>query len=141
MVRLLRSEQISDSTKFLFINSNANATIINRTFNAAFVLEHITSNADLYDINTDLKLDLINKKELSKDQRIILFCKIYSNLTNVQISSFLISLGYPYSDIANKKKNPEIGRNLLNITFMDILMKVGYIRNYSEKNNRIYHSK
>lgn len=65
---------------------------------------------------------------------------IYENLDNEIINSFLISLGNPYKEIADQKKNPEIERNSLNEMLMEILKNRNIISNYSKKNNRVYHS-
>lgn len=65
---------------------------------------------------------------------------IYENLDNEIINSFLISLGNPYKEIIDQKKNPEIERNSLNEMLMEILKNRNIISSYSKKNNRVYHS-
>lgn len=135
---LLESRQIDIPTKFMYVNTVDIDLIINSTLNASFVLYHAIAKTDLYNINDTLKLKLINKKELPMNHRIELFSKIYLNLTNDQVGSFLISLGHPYSNIAGKRGYPEVSRTPMNEMLMGILLEINYIKNYSPKNNRVY---
>lgn len=140
MELILKSSKLDNLNKFKYINIVDDNAIINSTFNSSFVIQNVLSDKNKYNISDTLNLKLINKKDLPTTQRINLFSMIYENLDNEIINSFLISLGNPYKEIADQKKNPEIERNSLNEMLMEILKNRNIISNYSKKNNRVYHS-
>lgn len=140
MELILKSSKLDNLNKFKYINIVDDNAIINNTFNSSFVIQNVLSDKNKYNISDTLNLKLINNKDLPTTQRINLFSMIYENLDNEMINSFLISLGNPYKEIADKKKNPEIERNSLNEMLMEILKNRNIISNYSKKNNRVYHS-
>ena len=69
----------------------------------------------------------------------MLFLHVFSLLHFYRMCSFLISLGGKYLEIADNGKNPKIDRTPINLLLMEILLKIKYIKTYSEKNNRVYH--
>ncbi len=140
MELIIKSSKMDNLNKFKYINMVDDSVIINSTFNSSFVIQKILSDKNKYNISDMLNLKLINKKELPTTQRISLFSMIYENLDNEIINSFLISLGNPYKEIIDQKKNPEIERNSLNEMLMEILKNRNIISSYSKKNNRVYHS-
>jgi hypothetical protein len=140
MELLLRSSKISKEIKFKFINSVEETVIGNSDNNARFVLDNILLDPNKYSVSDSLKYNLIVMKELSKTERIKLFIQIQDLLDNEKTETFLISLGNPYEEIPNHKKTPLINRDELNENLMDILKQKGIIVNYSDRNNRVYHS-
>lgn len=141
MEMILKSTKLDNEIKFKLINQVDDSIIMDSSVNSKFVLNKVLLDSCKYSIGETLKLKLINKKELPVDERITLFLKINDCLDNEKIISFLLSLGFPYNEIPNPKKSPTINRNDLNEKLMNILIQKGVILSYSDKNNKVYHSK
>jgi hypothetical protein len=141
MEMILKSTKLDNEIKFKLINQVDDSIIMDSSVNSKFVLNNVLLDSCKYSIGETLKLKLINKKELPVYERITLFLKINDCLDNEKIISFLLSLGFPYNEIPNPKKSPTINRNDLNEKLMNILIQKGVILSYSDKNNKVYHSK
>ncbi len=76
---------------------------------------------------------VITKSELTNSQKLVIFNKYNTVFKKNEIETFLLSLGEPYSNIAENGKRPLIDYNTTNEEFVTILKRKEYISKYEIK--------
>jgi len=82
-------------------------------------------------------LECLVTKSTNKINRIKIFNKYHSKISNSTLSEFLQSLGYPYTDVLTLKKRPILTSNQHNFDLATILKSKGLILNHKQEKDGI----
>lgn len=82
-------------------------------------------------------LECLVTKSTNKINRIKIFNKYHSKISNSTLSEFLQSLGYPYTEVLTLKKRPILTSNQHNFDLATILKSKGLILNHKQEKDGI----
>jgi len=139
---ILKSTKLSVKYKFYVITNCDEDIVVEKAENIRLIAQLLVDN-ETYSMADNLKLSLINERNISQTNRLILFIRYISIIRIEMLEDFLISIGGIYEEITNTSKKATLENNILNRKLLDNLIRLGYISSYSEidKGLRVNHKR
>ena len=136
---ILKSKQITNSEKKIFLDNCADDTIADIKENLSLINQLMLDDQNFVVNDNLIKIILLEKRNPTIN-RIQLFNRHSSLITS--LDNFISSLSGNYLEIADKSKRAKLDDNQYNRIFLGILINRDYIVSYSDKkgNLRVYHS-
>ena len=128
---ILKSKEINNSEKNIFLNTCSNKIILSNSENLK-IISKILIDDNTIEVNELILKELITNKNIPIINRIRIFNKDLFSLDDIFIEKFLKNLGNNYDDITNKKIKAKISDNTDNKALLKNLINKNYISSYSE---------
>ncbi|WP_353076637.1 hypothetical protein [Flavobacterium sp.] len=132
---LIVSSEFSVDQKIELLEKCDESLISTIQNNINLVSDFVITNT--FSVISNSLLECLVTKSTNKINRIKIFNKYNSKISNNILSEFLQSLGYPYTDILMLKKRPVLTSNQHNIELATILKSKGLISKHKEEKDGI----
>lgn len=132
---LIASSEFLVNQKFELIEKCDESLISTIQNNINLVSDFVIANT--FSAISNSLLECLVTKSTNKINRIKIFNKYHSKISNSTLSEFLQSLGYPYTDVLTLKKRPILTSNQHNFDLATILKSKGLILNHKEEKDGI----
>lgn len=132
---LIASSEFIVNQKFELIEKCDESLISNIQNNINLVSDFVIANT--FSAISNSLLECLVTKSTNKINRIKIFNKYHSKISNSTLSEFLQSLGYPYTDVLTLKKRPILTSNQHNFDLATILKSKGLILNHKQEKDGI----
>jgi hypothetical protein len=128
---LITSSEFSADQKIELIEKCDESLISTVQNNINLVSDFVIANT--FSAISNSLLECLVTKSSNKVNRIKIFNKYHSKISNSALSEFLQSLGYPYTDVLALKKRPILTSNQHNFDLATILKTKGLILNHKHE--------
>lgn len=132
---LIASSEFLVNQKFELIEKCDESLISTIQNNINLVSDFVITNT--FSAISNSLLECLVTKSTNKINRIKIFNKYHSKISNSTLSEFLQSLGYPYTDVLALKKRPILTSNQHNFDLTTILKSKGLILNHKQEKDGI----
>lgn len=132
---LIASSEFLVNQKFELIEKCDESIISTIQNNINLVSDFVIANT--FSAISNSLLECLATKSTNKINRIKIFNKYHSKISNSTLSEFLQSLGYPYTDVLTLKKRPILTSNQHNFDLATILKSKGLILNHKQEKDGI----
>lgn len=132
---LIASSEFLVNQKFELIEKCDESLISTIQNNINLVSDFVIANT--FSAISNSLLECLVTKSANKVNRIKIFNKYHSKISNSVLSEFLQSLGYPYTDVLALKKRPPLTSNQHNFDLATILKSKGLILNHKQEKDGI----
>lgn len=132
---LIASSEFLVNQKFELIEKCDESLISTIQNNINLVSDFVIANT--FSAISNSLLECLVTKSTNKINRIKIFNKYHSKISNSTLSEFLQSLGYPYTDVLTLKKRPILTSNQHNFDLATILKSKGLILNHKQEKDGI----